>query len=114
VTGIVAGGMTKKCMPPRLLALSDLHVAFPENRKIVDGLHPENEDDWLLLAGDTGELPRISSGRSEHSASGRQWREFVDAIPQHWLDEVSRIAVSMSEEWRQFADRLGNKMEAAR
>jgi hypothetical protein len=42
-----------------------------------------------------------------------EWREFVDAIPQHWLDEVSRIAVSMSEEWRQFADRLGNKMEAA-
>jgi 3',5'-cyclic AMP phosphodiesterase CpdA len=43
-------------MPPRLLALSDLHVAFPENRKIVDGLHPENDDDWLLLAGDIGEL----------------------------------------------------------
>jgi 3',5'-cyclic AMP phosphodiesterase CpdA len=43
-------------MPPRLLALSDLHVAYPENRKIVDGLHPDNDDDWLLLAGDTGEL----------------------------------------------------------
>jgi 3',5'-cyclic AMP phosphodiesterase CpdA len=43
-------------MPPRLLALSDLHVAYPENRKIIDGLHPDNDDDWLLLAGDTGEL----------------------------------------------------------
>ena len=25
---------------PRLLALSDLHVAFPENRKIIDELRP--------------------------------------------------------------------------
>ena len=43
-------------MPPRLLALSDLHVAFPENRKIVEGLRPESDGDWLLLAGDVGEL----------------------------------------------------------
>lgn len=50
---------------------------------------------------------------SVHSMQSDEWQEFVDAIPQHWLDEVSRIAVSMSEEWRQFADRLGNKMEAA-
>jgi hypothetical protein len=50
---------------------------------------------------------------SGHSMQSDEWREFVDAIPQHWLDEVSRIAVSMSEEWRQFADRLGSKMEAA-
>jgi ParB-like chromosome segregation protein Spo0J len=50
---------------------------------------------------------------SGHSMQSDEWREFVDAIPRHWLDEVSRIAVSMSEEWRQFADRLGSKMEAA-
>ncbi len=41
---------------PWLLALSDLHVAHPENRKIVSGLRPESERDWLLLAGDVGEL----------------------------------------------------------
>jgi predicted phosphodiesterase len=41
---------------PRLLALSDLHVAYPENRKIIDDLRPVSEDDWLLLAGDVGEL----------------------------------------------------------
>jgi 3',5'-cyclic AMP phosphodiesterase CpdA len=41
---------------PRLLALSDLHVAFPENRKIIEDLRPESGEDWLLLAGDVGEL----------------------------------------------------------
>ena len=41
---------------PRLLALSDLHVIHPENRKMVEDMRPEREDDWLLLAGDVGEL----------------------------------------------------------
>ena len=41
---------------PRLVALSDLHVAFPPNRKIVSELRPGSDGDWLLLAGDVGEL----------------------------------------------------------
>jgi 3',5'-cyclic AMP phosphodiesterase CpdA len=41
---------------PRLLALSDLHVAHPENRQIVADLRPGKDNDWLLLAGDVGEL----------------------------------------------------------
>ncbi|MFG1703183.1 metallophosphoesterase family protein [Nonomuraea sp. M3C6] len=41
---------------PRLLAISDLHVHYPENRKIVEGLRPESEGDWLLIAGDVGEV----------------------------------------------------------
>lgn len=41
---------------PKLLALSDLHVAFPENRKIVEAIRPESAGDWLLVAGDVGEL----------------------------------------------------------
>jgi 3',5'-cyclic AMP phosphodiesterase CpdA len=41
---------------PRLLALSDLHVGYPENRAIVEKLWPESADDWLIVAGDVGEL----------------------------------------------------------
>jgi len=41
---------------PRVLALSDLHVAHPQNREIVSGLRPGSKNDWLLLAGDVGEL----------------------------------------------------------
>ncbi|MGN5636186.1 metallophosphoesterase [Streptomyces sp. SID11233] len=39
-----------------LLAISDLHVACPENRGILDSLRPRTDRDWLLLAGDVGEL----------------------------------------------------------
>jgi 3',5'-cyclic AMP phosphodiesterase CpdA len=41
---------------PRLLATSDLHVAYPENRRIVaQDLVPAHEGDWLLVAGDVAE-----------------------------------------------------------
>jgi 3',5'-cyclic AMP phosphodiesterase CpdA len=41
---------------PRLLAASDLHVAYRENREIVAALRPRSDADWLLLAGDVGEF----------------------------------------------------------
>ncbi|GGO90960.1 metallophosphoesterase [Wenjunlia tyrosinilytica] len=40
----------------KLLAISDLHVAFPENRQIVEELRPESDEDWLIVAGDVGEM----------------------------------------------------------
>jgi 3',5'-cyclic AMP phosphodiesterase CpdA len=38
-----------------LWAVSDLHVAYDENREIVRGLRPGSEEDWLIVAGDIGE-----------------------------------------------------------
>ncbi|MFE1763463.1 metallophosphoesterase family protein [Streptomyces angustmyceticus] len=38
-----------------LVAVSDLHVRYQENRDIVEALRPESDDDWLLVAGDVGE-----------------------------------------------------------
>ena len=42
-------------MPGRLLAVSDLHVGYPENRAYADSLAPGDPDDWLIVAGDVGE-----------------------------------------------------------
>lgn len=41
---------------PRLWAISDLHVGYEENRRAVQAL-PAFPDDWLIIAGDTGETP---------------------------------------------------------
>ncbi len=41
---------------PQLVAISDLHVIYAENRAIVEGLRPEHDGDWLIVAGDVGEL----------------------------------------------------------
>lgn len=40
----------------KLLAVSDLHMGYADNRKIVDRLQPTSEQDWLLVAGDVGEV----------------------------------------------------------
>lgn len=42
--------------PPNLLAISDLHVANPANRAVVEGMRPVTPDDWLLVVGDVAEL----------------------------------------------------------
>ncbi|GLZ43470.1 metallophosphoesterase [Actinokineospora sp. NBRC 105648] len=38
-----------------LLAISDLHISYEENREIVRGLRPESPQDWLIVAGDVAE-----------------------------------------------------------
>ncbi len=44
------------CTPHgNLFAISDLHVAHPENRRIVEGLRPRSGADWLLVCGDISE-----------------------------------------------------------
>ena len=40
----------------QLLAISDLHVVYAENRALVETLRPAGDDDWLIVAGDVGEL----------------------------------------------------------
>ena len=40
----------------KLLAISDLHVAYDDNRAIVERLRPHNDRDWLIIAGDVGEM----------------------------------------------------------
>ncbi|MFJ3695045.1 metallophosphoesterase family protein [Streptomyces sp. NPDC090052] len=39
----------------KLLAISDLHVRYEDNEEIVQGIRPDSDDDWLLVAGDVGE-----------------------------------------------------------
>jgi 3',5'-cyclic AMP phosphodiesterase CpdA len=43
-------------MAGRLLAISDLHIGYPENRAYADSLSPGDPADWLIVAGDVGEV----------------------------------------------------------
>jgi 3',5'-cyclic AMP phosphodiesterase CpdA len=45
--GSVGGG--------RLLAISDLHVSYRENRELLASLRPGSREDWLIVAGDVAE-----------------------------------------------------------
>ncbi|MFF2202499.1 metallophosphoesterase family protein [Streptomyces sp. NPDC058145] len=39
----------------QLLAISDLHISYPENRALVERMRPHTDDDWLIVAGDVAE-----------------------------------------------------------
>jgi predicted phosphodiesterase len=39
-----------------LLAISDLHIAYPENRRVVESLRGSSRADWLIVCGDVGEM----------------------------------------------------------
>ncbi len=39
-----------------MLAVSDVHVGYSENRPLVESLVPRTAGDWLIVAGDVGEL----------------------------------------------------------
>ena len=43
-------------MAGRLLAISDLHIGYPENRDFALSLRPADPGDWLIVAGDVGEV----------------------------------------------------------
>jgi 3',5'-cyclic AMP phosphodiesterase CpdA len=47
---------TTKTAAPGLYAISDIHVGFAENRPVIERLRPVAEGDWLIVAGDVGEL----------------------------------------------------------
>jgi 3',5'-cyclic AMP phosphodiesterase CpdA len=55
VTAVPAGSRREAGSGPRLLAVSDLHVGYPENRALAERLQPVTDADWLIVAGDVGE-----------------------------------------------------------
>jgi 3',5'-cyclic AMP phosphodiesterase CpdA len=38
------------------MAISDLHVGYPDNRAFAQAIRPDTDEDWLIVAGDVGEL----------------------------------------------------------
>jgi ParB-like chromosome segregation protein Spo0J len=41
------------------------------------------------------------------------WGDFVDAIPPHWMDDISLIADSVGDAWREFATQLRARQSSA-
>jgi hypothetical protein len=85
------------------------------------GGHSARLRSWATISARLASDPSLrytESGRTfvrwmnGHCLGESEWQEFVDAIPERWLPEISKIALGMSEEWRQFAEKLGTKVQA--
>src|SRR5689334_20072811 len=55
---------------PTLWAISDVHVANPDNRAVVDALRPRTPADWMIVAGDVDE-ERTTVARTLHALADR-------------------------------------------
>lgn len=54
-SGASAPGPVPSGSSGSLLAVSDLHVRYEDNRAVVEALRPASDEDWLLVAGDVGD-----------------------------------------------------------
>jgi hypothetical protein len=43
----------------RVLAVSDLHAAYPGDRTWIEQLRPGSDDDWLIVRGGPAHFPRV-------------------------------------------------------
>ncbi|MFF7359479.1 metallophosphoesterase [Streptomyces sp. NPDC008125] len=67
----------------QLLAISDLHIGYAENRALVDRMVPASDDDWLIVAGDVAETVADISWSLKTLAS--RFRKVVWAPGNHEL-----------------------------
>ncbi|MFF7448974.1 MULTISPECIES: metallophosphoesterase [unclassified Streptomyces] len=84
----------------QLLAISDLHVGYPENRALVERMRPETDEDWLLVAGDVAET--VSAIRWTLETLAARFRKVVWVPGNHELwthpsDEVTLRGVERYE-----------------
>ncbi|MFJ2260206.1 metallophosphoesterase family protein [Streptomyces sp. NPDC087844] len=75
--------MTTADRQGRLLAISDLHVGYAENRALVEEMRPETDDDWLLVAGDVAET--VADIRWALETLSRRFRKVIWAPGNHEL-----------------------------
>jgi 3',5'-cyclic AMP phosphodiesterase CpdA len=85
---------------PRLLAVSDLHVAHADNRRVVEGLEPTSPDDWLIVAGDVAEL--MTDVAWALTTLSRRFAKVIWVPGNHelWTHPKDRVAVRGDQRYR--------------
>ncbi|MBC9724336.1 metallophosphoesterase [Streptomyces sp. TRM68367] len=84
---LTAGGAAQ------LWGISDLHIGYAENRELVERMHPESDDDWLLVAGDVAET--VADIRRALKTLASRFRKVVWAPGNHELWTHPRDTVTL-------------------
>jgi hypothetical protein len=78
--------------------------------------------DWSSISSKLAKDPSIKyteSGRmllrwmTSRIMQPGEWKEFVDAVPAHWTEDISLVAESVGDAWREFAGQLRAKQSRA-
>jgi 3',5'-cyclic AMP phosphodiesterase CpdA len=90
----------------RLWAWSDLHVSYREARQEVARVRPESPDDWLVVAGDVGELA-ADVERCLAVLAARYARViWVPGNHELWTHPRDPVTLRGEERYRYLVDRL--------
>lgn len=94
----------------RLVAISDLHVGYAENRAIVERLRPDSPGNWLLVAGDVGDT--VADIEWALGLLSRRFAKVVWAPGNHelWTPPADPVRLRGEQRYRHLVDlcrRLG-------
>lgn len=85
-------------MAPGLYAVSDLHVGYEKNMRLVEGMWPADPGDWLIVAGDVAE--RFAEVESALGLLARRYERVIWAPGNHELWTVPADPVALRGEAR--------------
>ena len=88
-----------------MFAISDLHVAYAENREFVAGLRAESDADWLLVAGDVAEKVadvEWALGRLRERYAKVVW---VPGNHELWTPSADPVTLRGEERYRHLVER---------
>ena len=91
-------------MPGTLFAISDVHVAYAENRDHVESLRPDSAEDWLIVAGDVAE--RFTDvARALHTLRSRFEKViWVPGNHELWTPKTDPVQSRGEERYRQLVE----------
>jgi hypothetical protein len=121
----VIGGRREACAEPKpsLASAPSQEAAAPRAAVGVSASGPHQHiPPWSTVSAKLANDPSLKyteDGRNfirwmtTHIVRGEEWKDFIDAIPAHWLNEVSMVAENASIEWRAFAEHLKRRQNRA-
>lgn len=107
--GSATGGGRSERLAPALRSLPGRPVPAGAAPSAWPAVQAKLSGDPALRYSENGRL--FLRWMATHSMQADEWRAFIEAVPQRWLNEVSHVAASMSEQWQQFAEELKYKAE---
>lgn len=91
-------------MRPNLLAISDLHVAYEDNRAIVERIRPKTDEDWLIVAGDVGEIVEEITWALETLSRNFARVVWVPGNHELWTPKQDVVQLRGEERYRHLVD----------
>jgi len=84
------------------------------------GMRRTGQPTWAAVSGKLANDPSLKySERGKeflrwmamHAIRADGWRDFIDAVPAHWMKDLSAVASGVADEWREFSDQLRSRLE---